>query len=192
VGAQRPGGRATRVRSAVLAATTELLEEVGYGELTYDLIARRAGVHKTTVYRRWSTLPELVTDALGLHSEEAVPIPDTGSLVGDLSALATSVVANVTSPGGRRRSLSIVASSATSDELAEATQRFMSRRIDLAEPIVERAVARGEVDESTDARLLVEMVTGPIWFRVLLTGEPLDDDFVAALVDRVVAGTHRG
>lgn len=188
VGEQRPGGRSARVRAAVLEATGELLDDVGYGALTYDEVARRADVHKTTVYRRWPTLPELVTDALGLHSEEFVPIPDTGSLAEDLAALARSVTANITSPSGRRRSLSIVAAAATSDELAQAVHAFMSRRIDLAEPIVERAIERGETAEGTDPRLVIEAVTGPIWFRVLLTGEPIDEDFLRRLVRQVAAG----
>lgn len=188
VGEQRPGGRSARVRAAVLEATGELLDEVGYGGLTYDEIARRAAVHKTTVYRRWPTLPELVSDALGLHGEEAVPIPDTGSLAGDLDALARSIVAAITTPAGRRRSLSIVAGGATSAELTEAAHGFMSRRIDLAEAIVEQAIARGEVPAAIDRRLVIEMVTGPIWFRVLLTGESIDEVFLNGLVETVVAG----
>lgn len=175
----------------MLGATTELLEQVGYGELTHDRIADRAGVHKTTVYRRWPTMPELVADAMGLYSEEVIPIPDTGSLEADLSALAASVAANLRSPGGRRRSLSLVAAAATSDELAEAMHSFMSRRIDLSEPIVERAVARGELPQGTDARLLVEAVVGPLWFRMLLTGEPIDEPFVNTLVRLAVAGVAR-
>ena len=84
VGEQRPGGRAERVRNAVLEATAELLTEVGYDQLTIDEVAARAGVHKTTVYRRWPTKPELITAAASAHSEQNVPIPDTGTLLGDL------------------------------------------------------------------------------------------------------------
>lgn len=195
VGERRPGGRAARVRTAVLAATAELLEEVGYDGVTYDEVARRADVHKTTVYRRWPTKPELVADAVGLHSEVHVPIPDTGGLAGDLEALAASVAANVTSPGGVRRSRSIVAAASTSDELATALHAFMGRRIELAEPIVERAVARGELPEGADARVVIEALVGPIWFRLLLTGEPIDGDFLrrlAALVEHGAATAAGG
>jgi AcrR family transcriptional regulator len=188
VGERRPGGRAARVRTAVLRATAELLDSVGYEGVSYDEVARRAEVHKTTVYRRWPSKPELVADAVGLHSEEQVPIPDTGALATDLAALAASVAANLTAPGGERRSRSIVAAAATADDLAEALHVFMVRRITLAEPIVERAVARGELPAGVDARIVVEALVGPIWFRLLLTGEPLDDEFLDGVVAVVVRG----
>ena len=190
VGEQRPGGRAARVRGAVLAATAELLDEVGYDSVTYDEVARRAGVHKTTVYRRWPSKPDLVADALDLHSEEHVPIPDTGSLTVDLQALAASVVANITSVGGARRSTSIVAAAAHSEELADTVHRFMSRRVALTEPIVTRAIQRGDLPDDTDARVVIEGLVGPIWFRFLLTGEPLDDEFLRTVVATVEAGSR--
>ena len=87
VGEQRPGGRATRVRSAVLDATSMLLSEVGYDQLSVEAVASRAGVHKTTVYRRWPTKPELIAEAALVQAAEAVPIPDTGTLLGDLQTL---------------------------------------------------------------------------------------------------------
>ena len=180
------------MRAAVLTATADVLDELGYDELTYDEVARRADVHRTTVYRRWPTKPELVAEALDLHSEEHVPIPDTGSLAGDLNALAAAVAANVSSPAGARRSVSIVAAAAHSDELRSLVQSFMTRRVVLTEPLVARAVERGELPTATDPRLVIEALVGPIWFRLLLTGEPLDDDFVAALTELVLTGARGG
>jgi AcrR family transcriptional regulator len=165
----------------VLEATADLLNEVGYDALTYDEIARRAHVHKTTVYRRWPTKPGLVADAVGLHSEEHVPIPDTGSFASDLEALASAVAANIGSEGGARRSRSIVAAASVSGELADTLHAFMGRRIVLAEPIVTRAIERGELPTTIDPHLLVETLVGPIWFRLLLTGEPIDEEFVDSL-----------
>ena len=192
VGDQRPGGRAARVRSAVLAATAELLDEVGYEATTYEEIASRAGVHKTTVYRRWPSKSELVADALDLHSEQRVPVPDTGSLKGDLAALAAAVAANISSPGGARRSTSIVAAAAHSEELADTVHRFMSRRLVLTELVVARAIERGDLPVGTSPRLVIEALVGPIWFRLLLTGEPIDDQFVDPLVALVAAGAAAG
>lgn len=190
VGEQRPGGRSARVRSAILEAAAALLMEVGYDATSYEDIALRAGVHRTTVYRRWPSKPELVADALDLHTDEHVPIPNTGSFAGDLLALARSVAANIGTEGGARRSRSIVAAAATSDELAETVYAFMGRRIERAEAIVERAVARGDLPNGIDPRVALEPAMGAIWYRLLLTGEPIDDTFVeqvASLVSRGAA-----
>ncbi len=186
VGERRPGGRAARVRAAVLAATEELLMEVGYDELTVEDVARRAGVHKTTVYRRWPTKPELISDAVREQSAEAVPIPDTGSLVGDLRRLARYVARNVGTAGGALRSRTIVAAAASSEELAVGINAFWAHRLALCAPIVERAIERGEVPPDTDPDLVIETLVGPIWLRLLVTGERIDDelaDQVAGLVD---------
>ena len=188
VGEQRPGGRAARVRTAVLAAVFELLAEVGYEALSIEEVARRAGVHKTTVYRRWPTKAQLVLDATLVHSEQHIPIPDTGTLQGDLRALARSVAANMTDPHGARRTLSIVAATASSDDLAASMHEFWSRRLALTVPIVERAVARGELSDEVDPILLIEAVVAPLWLRLMLTGEPIDEGVAERIADLVARG----
>ncbi len=182
VGEKRPGGRAARVRADVLAAAAELLTTVGYDQLSVEDVARRAGVHKTTVYRRWPTKAALTADAAALNSDEAVPIPDTGSIADDLRLLAREVAANIGTESGARRSRSIAAAAATSDELATAMHDFWANRLALSAEIVERAIRRGELPASTDANLIIEAVIGPLWVRLLLTGEPITEE----LADRVV------
>ena len=172
----------------MLQAAGDLLMEVGYDAMSYDDVARRAGVHRTTVYRRWPTKPELVADAVGLHTDQHVPIPDTGSFATDLMVLVKSVTANIGSEGGARRSRSIVAAAATSEQLAEAVHVFMTDRIERSEPIVERAVARGELPEGIDPRVAIEPAVGAVWFRLLLTGEPIDDEFVEQVAALVASG----
>lgn len=191
VGDQRPGGRAERVRSEVLRAAGELLTEVGYDRMSVEAVAVRAGVHKTTVYRRWPTKAELIADAAALHSAEAVPIPDTGTLAGDLQMLAREVVANIGSEAGARRSRSITAAAATSDQLAKAMQGFWAHRLAVSSKIVERAIRRGELPQSADANLIIEAVIGPLWMRLLLTGEPITDEFADHVVHLVIDGICR-
>jgi len=188
VGEQRPGGRAERVRNAVLRAAAELLTEVGYEKMSVEDVATRAGVHKTTVYRRWPSKAELTADAAQLHSADAVPIPDTGSLVEDLRILAREVVANIGTDGGSRRSRSIAAAAATSDELASAMHGFWAHRLALSGRVVERAIERGEVPASADANLIIETVIGPLWLRLLLTGEPITEGLADEVVDLVTTG----
>jgi AcrR family transcriptional regulator len=185
VGEQRPGGRSARVRAAILEAVFDLIAEVGYDAVSVEEVADRAGVHKTTVYRRWPSKAELVLDATLHFSARTIPIPDTGSLRGDLRALARSVVANIGADTGARRSLSIVAATASSPELAASLHRFWAERLTLTEPIVERAIARGELPVGTDPNAVIEAVVGPLWMRLMLTGEPIDADVADRIVDLV-------
>ncbi len=192
VGRQRPGGRASRVRADVLRAASELLTEVGYDQLSVDDVAGRAGVHKTTVYRRWPTKPELVFDAVMEQSATAVPVPDTGNLLDDLKLLARDVVANISEEGRARQSRSIVAAAATSDELTTAMYSFWAHRLANAAVIVERAVERRELPADTDPNLIIEALIGPLWVRLLLTGEPITDDLADRVAELVAAGAVRG
>ena len=192
VGEQRPGGRAERVRIAVLGAAAELLTEVGYDKMRVEDVAIRAGVHKTTVYRRWPTKAELTADATALHSAEAVPIPDTGSLLEDLRLLAREVATNIGSEGGSRRSRSIAAAAASSDELANAMHGFWAQRLALSAEVVQRAIRRGELDANADPELIIETIVGPLWFRLLLTGESVTEDVADSIVELVVNGAIPG
>ncbi|MGC7322465.1 helix-turn-helix domain-containing protein, partial [Mycobacteroides abscessus subsp. massiliense] len=76
----RTGGRSARVREAILDAAFGELIDRGYAELTMEAVASRAGVNKTTIYRRWPTLEDLLVEALTTWSLEAIPIPETGSI----------------------------------------------------------------------------------------------------------------
>ncbi len=196
VGERRPGGRSARVRTSVLTAAADLLAEVGYDGLSTDEVAKRAGVHRTTVYRRWPTKPELVADAVGLTAEEQVPIPDTGRLDDDLLALARLVAASIGGADAVRLSRSLVAAAATNEPLTELLHRFMGNRMDQSEPIVTRAIERGELPAGTDPRVVIEAVVGALWFRVLLTGEAVDPagpagaSFVRAITDLVANGAR--
>ncbi len=172
----------------MLAATSERLDDVGYDGLSVDDIARRAGVHKTTVYRRWPTLAELVLDALELDSEVAVPVPDTGTLSGDLRALARAVAANLSDERGARRSRSLVASAASSPELAASMHAYWRTRLAATAPVVERAIDRGEIGAHVDPNIVIEALVGPIWLRFLMTGESIDAPFVDRIAALVVAG----
>ncbi len=147
-----------------------------------------AGVHKTTVYRRWLTKAALTADAASLKSADAVPIPDTGTLAEDLRMLAREVVSNIGTDVGARRYRSIAAASATSDELTTAMHGFWAERLTLSAVIVERAIERGELPASSDANLIIEAVIGPLWVRLLLTGEPITE----ALADQAVEIVTRG
>jgi AcrR family transcriptional regulator len=175
----------------VLAATNDLLAEDGFEALRVETVAARAGVHKTTVYRRWPSKASLVADAARERSRQMVPVPDTGSFAGDLRALARAIAANIGSAEGSRRTRTLVAAAATSDDVAAVSLDFWAERFELTGAIVERAVARGELPEGTDSRLVIETLIGPMYVRLLLTGEPIDRGFADRVAALVVAGTQR-
>jgi len=183
VGEQRPGGRAARVRSAVLQAAFELLKENSYDGFGIEDVAERAGVHKTTIYRRWPTKALLMTDAARNHSDSRVPIPDTGALKKDLQTFARSIASNIGSGDGAHAAKSTIISAFQSEDLAKEMHTFWAERFAASAVIVERAVARGELPATSDPQLIIETLIGPLWVRLMLTGEPIDDD----LADRVAA-----
>lgn len=185
---RRVGGRSARVRAAVLQATLEELAATSYESLRIEDVARRAGVNKTTVYRRWPTKAQLVADAALASSERAVPVPDTGTLAGDLRALARAVAASIGQEPGRRVTRNLVAVACSSDELAAGMADFWSERLALTRVIVERAVQRGEVADGSDADLVVETLVGALYVRLLLTGEPLTPE----VADRIAEIVHHG
>jgi AcrR family transcriptional regulator len=187
----RPGGRSARVRAAAIAATLAELAESGYSALSLESVARRAGVHKTTLYRRWGTREDLVLDAMLERAGEQISVPNTGSLRKDLFALARTAAANAASPEVAAMARAVVAQMPHDSRLAAANHRFWDERLALDGVIVEQAIERGEVPADTQPRQVVESVLGPIHLRLLLTGEPINDAFLSAVVDVVVDGIAR-
>ncbi len=162
------------MRAAVRAATVAELAEKGYADLTVEGVARRAGVHKTTVYRRWKDRQGLVVDALAERVAEEVPIPDTGSVQGDLEVLARSLADTLGGPTGRVIAAVLGTDAGRLPEVAETRRRVLGDRLRRAEPVVLRAVARGELPEGTAPHEVVKAFAAPLYFRLLVSGEPVD------------------
>ena len=187
----RPGGRSARVRAAVLRATLDTLITHGYAAVTVTGVADAAGVHSTTVYRRWGGRAALVVDAVQLLSESTVATPDTGDLTGDLTAVLGDVVQLLTRPQGVAvvRSLAAIPPE-LDEEITAAKVRFWQGRFDAGAAVVERAITRGELAEGTDPQQVFELLVGPAYLRALLTGFPLDEEFIHDTVGRVVDAFH--
>ncbi|SEG63922.1 DNA-binding transcriptional regulator, AcrR family [Nonomuraea solani] len=183
--AARPVGRGAKVRTAVHAATLAELVEKGYAALTVENVAQRAGVHKTTVYRRWNDRESLLTDALAEHLAADIPIPDTGAIETDLRALAHGLVQSFASPTGQAVLAAMFTGAAHLPEIATARRRVFHDRLVRAEPVVTRAVERGELPAGTDPAELVRTLVAPIYLRLLMTAEPVD----AAVADQTARVT---
>jgi AcrR family transcriptional regulator len=184
---RRPGGRSARVRQSVSEAALEVLAEQGADALTIGDVAARAGVHETSIYRRWGTRENLIIDALLSNSAQLLPIPDTGSLRPDLIGFATSLAAYLRSPLGGALARAL-ASSSNDPATGEARERFWEGRYALASQMITRAVERGDLPQATDPQLALEALIGPLHFRALLTAQPIDQAFVARLVDVLLDG----
>jgi len=164
------------------------LGEKGYGGLSIESVALRSGVAKTTVYRRWPTRDELVADALDSRSDRYEPIPDTGSIRGDLKEFCEGVRAKLTSNHGKAMLKSLVAAVDQSPEIVQTVQRFWRERRDVGGDLIERWIRRGVLRPETDADLLVEAILAPIYLRVLLPGGPLTGDVLEAFIDLALDG----
>jgi AcrR family transcriptional regulator len=173
------------VRAAVIAATLAELVDRGYSGVSLDGVAGRAAVHKTTVYRRWRTKEALVLDAMLAQASQTVAVPDTGSLRGDLLELARRSAAIQTSPAGEAVVRAVAGEAPANHRMAAASRRFWAERLRLDRTILQRARDRGEIGAATPHRPVIEALLGPLYFRLLVTGEPLDDEFIDGVVDLV-------
>jgi len=187
-----PLGRGPKVRAAVLAAAVDELSEHGYAAFTVDNVAQRTGVHKTTIYRRWSDRDALIADALADSVAAEIPIPDTGSIEGDLNALARSLVTWISNPSGRAVLAVMLANAAGQPSPPAPTRHAFRDRIRKALPVVTRAVERGELPSGTDPAELIKTLVAPIYLRVLITGEAVDDQTADAAATVAVTAARAG
>ena len=177
--------RGEHVRQTVLTAAFDELAENGVGGATVAGVARRSGVHETTIYRRWVTKEKLFVEALLSRSAEEIPTPDTGTVRGDLLAVVRAVIAYVTSPVGVA---ALHVAALTDADNQEAREEFWAGRLDALRPVVDRGIARGELRPDTDSALVLETLIAPLHGRLLLSGEPVDEQLGERLVDLVLNG----
>jgi AcrR family transcriptional regulator len=182
-GSIRPGGRTARVREAVLRAAGDALAEQGFARLDLADVAARAGVGRTTVYRRWGSVTGLVADLLRDMAERSLPRADTGSLLGDLRANAHLVRRTLSDPRQGALFRAVIAAATSDPRTADELSRFYEVRVAEWAPCVRDAVARGELPEGTDPEEVVRAVSAPLYYRLLTVGEPPDE----AAADRAAA-----
>ncbi|MER7721605.1 TetR/AcrR family transcriptional regulator [Streptomyces flaveolus] len=191
-GAVRPGGRTARVRSAVLRAAGDALAEHGLAALDLADVARRAEVGRTTVYRRWGTPANLVADLLTDMAEQSLPRTDTGSLTDDLRANARLVQRTLADARQGALFKAMIAAATCDAQAAAALRRFYDTRVSEWEPCVRQAVERGELPEGTDTHEVIRAVSAPLYYRLLTTGEPLDEATADRAAEAAVAAARAG
>ncbi|MER5948699.1 TetR/AcrR family transcriptional regulator [Streptomyces sp. NPDC001904] len=186
---RRPGGRSARVGAAVHQAVSDLVGERGYSGFTVSEVAARAGVADTTVYRRWGSLEALLADVTLTRLNAQSPMPDTGSLAGDLHTYAAQVARVITGPDGLAVLRLAVALSGTGPDDLRTRDDFLADRARQLQSMLDRAADRGE--QPPDALTVVDHVMAPMYIRVLFGAGPLTAEYVAGLVDRLLSNPAR-
>ncbi|MFD0475683.1 TetR/AcrR family transcriptional regulator [Nonomuraea thailandensis] len=185
----RPGGRTARVREAVIDATIAELTEVGYAALRVDAVAERAGVNKTTVYRRWGNkaawCPPPSSSAAAAGAARRHRHPARGS-----HRAAQGDPARPRRPLGRRAAPRSRPARRRQRRPVRAPRQVLAARFKVSGVIFERAVERGELPADTDPGFLLEMISGPLYFHWLMLGHPLDDDFLERMADFMLHGAR--
>lgn len=181
--------RSTEADEAILAAAADEFAERGYEAMGIEAIAERAGVAKSTIYRRYPGKPELVRAVLSEAVRDERPTPDTGSLEGDLVELCRRLRDKFTSEK-HNTMLGLIDAATRHPELQPVLREFIGQRRRWGTDRVRRAIAEGELSADADPEAVLDMAAAPVFYRAVLSGGPLDDDALVELVRRAVAA-HR-
>jgi AcrR family transcriptional regulator len=191
-GGQRGRPRSQEADRAIMAATVELLAAKGLAGMSIEEVAARAGVGKATIYRRWSSKGQLALDAFVESFREQQPLPDTGTLRGDLIAALRAWVRAVTGTSMGRLLTGLIAEAQHDDELRAAWRdRVLEPLRSQHRIMLDRAIARGEIPASVDQEVVLDLFFGAAQHRLLLGHLPLTDDFIRTVVDIILDGILR-
>jgi len=189
--AERQLGRPRDARAdrAILEATLELIAERGVYEFRTEDVAARAGVGKGAIYRRYGSKDELVTAAIaGLVNEEIV-VPDSGSTGEDLLLLMREAVALYRGSLAGRLMPNLIGAMAQKPELARAVRDgFLAGRRAALSEVLRRGVERGDLRPDLDVELALDVLGGPLFYRLLVTGGPIDEQLAEGVADLILRG----
>jgi AcrR family transcriptional regulator len=172
-----------------LEATLELIAELGVHAFRTDDVAARAGVGKGAIYRRYRSKDELVAAAVAALVSEEIEVPDTGSTRGDLLALMREAVELYRGSLAGRLMPNLVGAMAERPELArEVRGRFLAGRRSALTGVLRRGVERGDLRRDLDLELALDVLGGPLFYRLLVTGGPIDDQLAEGVADLILRG----
>ncbi len=182
--------RGASVVNGVLKATGEELDAVGYAALRVDDVAERAGVNKTTIYRRWPTKDDLVIDALRYSYEEQHFVPDSGNLREDMLQYIRHLIKRVKNPIPRGAMVTL--HNVSDPAIMPIARELLGRAREVRVQIVKRGIERGELPNSVDAEIISDLFSAPILRRLLTFGEHVKPRYVEYVIDTVIAGARAG
>jgi AcrR family transcriptional regulator len=180
--------RSTEADDAIAQAALALLAESGFDGVTVEAVAARAGVARSTVYRRFPGKPELLVTVLQHACQAPVDDADTGSVVEDLLVVAQGLRHSLQSTELGRAIPSVIAAAARHPEVAEAHRTFVASRRKVSLAAVRRGIDRGEIDPEVDPDTLLDLVVGPVFHRQFVSRRPITDAWLRQIVTRAVRG----
>ena len=187
--ARRGRPRSEEADRAILRAATELLAERGLHGLSIEEVASRAGVAKTTIYRRWHSRGTLALDAFLTEFKALQPLPDTGILRDDLLAALRAWVRAVTRTSAGRILAGLIAEAQHDPELADAWRARVVEPLRAQHRIMlRRAIDRGQLPADTDTEVALDLLYGAGYHRLLNGHQPLNDAFARTVVEVIVNG----
>lgn len=183
--------RSVEAEAAILKATLYLLARQPLRRITTDAIAQRAGVSKATIYKWWPNKSMVALDAYLADMTEQVATPDTGSAETDFTLQLKSVTAFYISPLGRLFGQFLAEGQSDPEFLALFRERFLSARRDAARVMWQRGVERGEICDDIDSDTVLDLIYGPLVFRLLAGHGPLNEHEAEKVVTAVFRGIRR-
>jgi AcrR family transcriptional regulator len=180
--------RSPETQEKILKAAYEMLNEVGFMNLTIEGVAARAGVGKPTIYRRWKTKAALAMDAFLEVVNPEIAFPDTGSVIEDFRGQMYKIVKLMNSPRGDVLASVIGCGQSNEELIAAFREHWLTPRRNEAKKIFKQGVERGELREGVDAEVAIDALYSPLFYRLLLKHQPLTDKLVNELVDVVMKG----
>jgi AcrR family transcriptional regulator len=187
-GADAPRRSKEVVKATSLAAAYDLLIEAGISGVSFEEVSRRSGVAKTTIYRYWPTRSALLFDAV-MEFAPRLGVPDTGSVQGDLTALALDLAHHLQAGGWSSAMPTIIDAGERDQDAAEFQSRTHAGMISGFSAIAARAQNAGELEASVDISELTAAIVGPIFYRRWFSRQEMDDTFVRGIVERVLRST---
>lgn len=176
-----------RITSAITDAVLDELAEHGYGRLSMEAVARRAGVGKSALYRRWPSKQDMVIAVLSEFSVPLAEIPDTGSLRQDLLATLHAVHDWLAHPRFGTILPDLTAEAGRNPALAEAMQATIGQpRRELGAATLRRAIKRGELPADTKIELVLDLVAAPVYWRVSVRRVPIERGYLDDLADHML------
>ena len=177
---------------AIRNAVMQELADVGYGRLSIEAVARRAGVGKTAIYRRWGNKLEMVLEIVSDVAGRSVPLPDTGSFAGDLQLLMMIVSRALQHRIASQIIPDLMAEASRNPQIAETLQKALrTHQQAVGDKLIGQAVARGELPEGTDPEVAVDLILGPLYWRLAVSRQPISGDYLEKLAAAVL-GSLRG